>query len=650
MRLEHNVFITKIKLKIAGVSMRSEKRCVVVFEPDGRKVSVPIGGTILQVAKEAGINIRSECGGKGLCGKCKVVIKDFKALSKLTEVEKEFLSESEIGFGYRLACQAKILRDVTVIVPPEGRLGFRRIQVTGIERSVKLNPAVKKLHVILPEPTLSDIRPDYERLLDTLSNVTKADNLEIDYETLKKLPDILRDASFDVTVTIWNNQRIISVEPRDTSNELLGFAVDIGTSKIVGYLVDLTSGETLEISSVENPQVTYGEDIITRITFAIAKARNLKILQKLVVDAINKVLDEICRRTNVNPHKIYEVVVVGNTAMHHFFLGIQPKYTAFSPYVPTVKRQINVEARRMSININPSGIVTVLPIIAGYVGADAVADALATGICESDELSLLVDIGTNTEVFVGNSEDLLSCSCASGPAFEGMHIKHGMKAVAGAIERIRVNSDLEVEYESIGNVKPAGLCGSAMIDAVAEMFKRGIIDYRGRFNRRIETPRLRENNGEVEFVIAWRHETATGKEITVTQKDIREIQLAKAAIYTGCSVLMKRKNIKEKELDRVLIAGAFGNYINPESAKVLGLLPDVPVEKIRFVGNTAIAGAKMALLSEDVRRKADEISRKVRYLELAADPSFKEEFLKAIFIPHKDLNRFSSVKSILRSV
>ena len=623
---------------------------IVVFEPEGRKVSVPIGTTIFRVARGMGIGIRSECGGKGLCGKCRVVVKSPKALSDLTKAEKKYLSKSEIESGYRLACQSKILKSVTIIIPPESKLAVRKIQVIGVERSVKLNPAVKKLHVVLPKPALSDVRPDYERLICALSDATDLNDVRIDYEVLKRLPDIIRDSSFDVTVAIWDSRRVIAVERGNTSNELFGFAVDIGTSKIVGYLIDLTTGETLEISSIENPQITYGEDIMTRITFAIAKSENLKILQQLAVDAINKILDETCRRAKVNPHRIYEVVTVGNTAMHHFFLAIQPKYTALSPYVPAVKRQINVKARELNININPSGIVTILPIIAGFVGSDAVADVLATGIYESDELSLLVDIGTNTEVFIGNSEDLLSCSCASGPAFEGMHIKHGMKAVTGAIERVSISSDFEVEYETIGNMKPVGLCGSAMIDAVAEMFMCGIIDCRGRFNRQIETPRLREDNGKVEFVIAWEHETATGKEITVAQKDVREIQLAKAAIYTGCSIIMKRKNVCEKELGRVLVAGAFGNYINPKSAKILGLLPDVPVEKIKFVGNTAIAGAKMALLSEDARRKADEISRRTRYLELAADPSFKEEFLKATLIPHKDLDRFQSVKSILRSV
>lgn len=628
---------------ISGVS--------ITFEPEGKKIETPIGTTILRATEEAGVSIRSECGGTGSCGKCKVIVKNSDAVSSVTEIERKHLSHLEIDNGYRLACQTKILRNVAVEIPSESRRVSPKIQVLGLERTVKLNPSVKKFHLLLPKPTLHDITPDLERLLDVLSEkVQKAGDLEINYEILKELPFVLRDANWDITVTIWNNRKIIAVEPGDTTSDLFGFAIDIGTSKIVGHLVDLTSGKTVAIGSVENPQIIYGEDVITRITFAATNNANLEMLQRLVIDGINKVLHETCKSARVNQSMVYEVVAVGNTAMHHFLLAIQPKYTALSPYVPAIKRHLNVKAKELNININPFGIVTVPPIIAGFVGGDAIADVLATGICVSNELSLLVDIGTNTEVFVGNSEDLLSCSCASGPAFEGMHIKHGMKAFTGAIERVSINSNFDVEYETIGSEKPAGLCGSAMIDAVAEMFKHGIINSQGRFNRQIETPRFKENNGEVEFVIAWGHETATGKEITVTQKDIREIQLAKAAIYAGCSILMKRKNVMEKELDRVLVAGALGNYVNPGNAKVLGLLPDIPVEKMRFVGNTAVVGAKMMLLSQNFRKKADAISRKVRYLELAADPSFKVEFLKATFIPHKDLNRFPSVKSSLRGL
>jgi uncharacterized 2Fe-2S/4Fe-4S cluster protein (DUF4445 family) len=603
----------------------------VVFEPEGKRIKTSIGITVFQVAKKAGVSIRSECGGVGSCGKCRVIIRNSEAVSEVTEAERKHLSSSEIDSCYRLACQTKILRNVTVTIPPESRLISRKIQVLGLESKVKLNPSVNKFHLLLPKPTLSDIKPDLERLIGCLPQQNP--DLEIDYEILKELPDILRNANWHITVTVWNGHRIVAVEPGDTSNHLFGFAVDIGTSKIVGHLVDLTSGKTVATGSIENPQIIHGEDVITRITFATTNNTNLKTLQKLAVDGINKVLHKTCEKARVNPRKVYEVVVVGNTAMHHFFLGIQPKYVALSPYIPALKKPISIVAKELNIKVNQGGIVTVLPIIAGFVGADAVVDVVATGIHESEEVSLLVDIGTNTEVFLGNKDDLLCCSCASGPAFEGAHIKHGMKAVTGAIERVHVGPDLEVKYETIGNVKPSGLCGSAVIDVVAEMLKNRVIDQHGRFSSSLKAKRIRVNDSEREFVVVWGSETATRKEITVTQSDVREIQLAKAAIHTGCSILMKRKNIEEKDIDRVFIAGAFGNYINPENAKVIGLIPDIPTEKIKFVGNTAIMGAKMALVSKEIREKAELISKKIRYLELANDPDFKKEFLKALSFP-----------------
>ncbi|MCK5562741.1 DUF4445 domain-containing protein, partial [Candidatus Bathyarchaeota archaeon] len=361
------------------------------------------------------------------------------------------------------------------------------------------------------------------------------------------------------------------------------------------------------------------------------------------------VLHEACTQASADPNNIYEATIAGNTAMHHFLLGIQPKHLAFSPYTPAVRKSTEVKAEKLGIKINRNGNVHVLPVIAGFVGADAVGDVLSSGIHESAELSLLLDIGTNTEAFVGNADDILSCSCASGPAFEGAHIKHGMKAVTGAIEKVRIIPDTyEVEYETIDDVKPVGLCGSAMVDIVAEMLKSGIINHHGRLNRDIETSRLKTVDKVPEFVLAWENETSTEKEITVTQKDIGEIQLAKAAMFTGCSILMKRKNVKKENFDRVFIAGAFGNYINPENAKFIGLVPDVPTEKIEFVGNTAITGAKMVLVSREARETAEALSKRIRYLELAADPSFSSEFSQALFFPHRDLDRFPSVRKYLK--
>ena len=631
------------------MKVKVKRTIILIFEPEGRSVRTAPGTTIFQAASEAGVGIRSECGGKGVCGKCRVVVQDKSSLTEVTAAETKHLSSSEIDSGYRLACQSLVRRNVVVVIPPEGRIRARKIRITGLERPVPLNPLVKKFHIVLPKPTLSDVMPDFERLLGCLKDAYGSERLEIDYKLLMKLPNVLRNANWDITVTLWNDRKIIAVEKSDTSNRLLGLAIDIGTSKIVGYVVDLTIGKTIGVGSIENPQVMYGEDIISRITFAVAGDGKLEALQKLVVEGINDVIHRVCAEANVNPNDIYEATVVGNTAMHHLFLAIQPKHLALSPYTPAMRGPMNIHTKELNIKMNPNGIVHVLPVIAGFVGADAVADVLASGIYDSEELSLLIDIGTNTEVFIGNAVDILSCSCASGPAFEGAHIKQGMKAATGAIERVRIDSDsYEVEYETIDGAKPVGLCGSAMVDIIAELLKCGIINRQGRFERNVISPRLRILNDDVEFILARSEETVTGKDVTITQKDIREIQLAKAAIFTGCSILMRRKNVRREDLDRVFIAGAFGSYINPENAKFIGLVPDVPTEKIRFVGNTAISGAKMALISREARETAEMLSKKVRYLELATDPDFNQEFLKATFIPHKDLDRFPSIKEYLR--
>jgi uncharacterized 2Fe-2S/4Fe-4S cluster protein (DUF4445 family) len=617
------------------------------FEPEGRRVKTALGITIFQAAREAGISIRSECGGKGVCGKCRVIVQDKNSLNEVTATETKHLSSSEINSGYRLACQSFPKRNVKIMIPPESRIGARKIQITGLERPVPLNPLVEKFHLALPKPTLFDVTPDFERLLESMKNTYGFERLEINYRLLTKLPSILRNANWDVTVTLWDNRKVIAVEKGDTSDKLFGLAIDIGTSKIVGYLVDLRTGKTLDISSIENPQVFYGEDILSRITFAMRDDEKLEELQKLVIEGINDVIHKVCVETNVNPSDVYEATVVGNTAMHHLFLAIQPKYLALSPYTPAVRRGINICAKELNIKMNPYGNVHVLPVIAGFVGADAVADVLASGIYDSEELSLLIDIGTNAEIFIGNTEDILCCSCASGPAFEGAHIKHGMKATTGAIEKVRIKpNSYEVEYETVDGTKPTGLCGSAVVDIIAELLKCGIINRQGLFEREVASPRLRTLNGDVEFVLAESEETLSGKAITITQRDIGEIQLAKAAIFAGCSILMKRKNLRREDLDRIFIAGAFGSF-NPENAKFIGLVPDVPTEKISFVGNTAIAGAKMTLISKEARETAEMLSKKVRYLELAADPDFNQEFFKATFIPHKDLDRFPSIKEYL---
>lgn len=624
--------------------MESTRTLTLMVEPVGRRIRGDASSSILDALRESGIWIRSECGGKGTCGQCRIIVKESAGLRPVTEFEGRHLTETEIERGYRLACQSIPRKSLTVFIPEESRVRERRIQVEGVERPVGLNPMIRKLHLRLIPPTLSDVRPDADRLMEALKGVDGGLGFEVDHDVLRGLPDLLRASEWDVTVTLLGD-RVVSVEGGDTADLSYGVAVDIGTSKMVAHLVDLSDGRVAGVSSIENPQMLHGEDVISRITYAMESQEHRHELTALALGGVNTIVAEACKTAGVSPDNIYEMTVVGNTAMHHILLGIQPKFLALSPYVPATKRAINLKAKETGIRVNPNGNVHVLPVIAGFVGADDVGDLLSTGIHELDELSLLIDVGTNTEVNLGNRDDVLCCSCASGPAFEGAHIAHGMKAVEGAIERVRIDAEtFDVEYETIGGVKPIGLCGSAMIDILAELLRCRLVNGTGRLDGGASTARLKKLDGTTAFVVVNGANSQTGRDIVITQKDIRELQLAKAAVYTGCSILMKRKNVRAEDVNRVFVAGAFGNYIDPANAMVVGLFPDIPVDRFRLVGNAAISGAKMALVSREAREEAERLSQWVRYIELGADTEFGREFTSAMFFPHKDMGRFPSVK------
>ena len=623
----------------------------VTIEPHGIKVEVEKGTSLLQAIWKAGLSIRTECGGFGICGKDRIVIiKGNENINPLTKSEIEHLTKEEIDKGYRLSCQARVFGDVTIYIPEESRvkLAERKVAAQGFMRQITINPAVKVVKVQLPQPSLEDQRPDFDRLVDTVRNVTKLDNVRIDLDLLKDLPFKLRTYNWYLNVILWNDE-IISVEPGALNLDAYGVGVDIGTSKIVVHLVDLNTGEIKAVEYMENPQLAYGEDIMTRMTFAEMNPNNPKTLQNLVINAINELIERAAKDAKIPLGRIFEIVVVGNTTMHHFFLGLPTRFLSKSPFPPVTGELISIKARELGLKGHPKAYVTVLPNIAGFVGADAVADVLATGVINSKENVILVDIGTNTEIFVGNSENMVACSAPSGPAFEGAEITFGMKAVNGAIERIKINDDGEVEYSVIGDEKPKGLAGSAVIDAIAELFRRGIIDSRGRFRKDLNLRRLRKYDLGWGYVIAWASETAIGKDIVLFERDISEIILAKAAIYAGISVAMARRQVKQEEISRIFVAGSFGNHLDPLNAKTIGMLPDIPSERISFVGNTAVMGADMVLLSTEARHEAEEIAKKVKYIELTVDPLFSKEFHNALLIPHKDLNRFPSIMQLLKS-
>jgi len=622
----------------------------IIFQPSGKRAEALTGSTILDVARDTSINLSSVCGGEGRCGKCRIIVRvGNDLLSSPSKFEKRVFSEEDLSNGFRLACQTMVQHEgaVTVEVPAESRIDQHRLLLMGSEKKVKLAPAVRKIVVALEKPSLSDTRSDVDRLLDALDSKIGLRPV-VDYETLKKVPRVVRKKDWVITVTLWNNREIISVQPGQVSG-CYGFAVDIGTTKLAGYLLDLSNGKIVTTASAMNPQIPYGEDVISRIRFATENPENLVKLQQTVVEGVNQLIKETSKESGVLPDDVYEMTVSGNTAMHHIFLGIPPDNVALMPYPAALQSSMNVKAKELSLNLNHGAYVYVLPTIAGFVGGDAVADVLATGIHEADELSMLVDIGTNTEIVLGNKDRLVACSCASGPAFEGAHIKHGMRASTGAIEQVWIDPDtFDVGYKTVENGQPRGLCGSAIVDVVAELFKTKLIDKSGRFNRTLDTPRLRMNEKYTEFVIAWKKEGLAETDIVVTQGDIRVVQLAKAAIYTGASILMKHLNVKFHDIQKVFLAGAFGTYVDPLNAKIIGMYPNVSLEKVQFVGNTSGSGARMTLLSVEAREMAEEIARFVEYVELGADPSFQNEFLKATYLPHKELDQFPSVtKKIL---
>jgi len=626
------------------------KEVEVVFQPEGMHVRIESGQTILEAAKLAGVDLVSTCGGKGDCGKCRVIVTERKNIGPLTKIERQLLSANEIDAGYRLACRTIVNSRIAARIPEVSRTGKQRLQVEGIKTHVKLDPVIKKYFVKLPSPTLGDNKADVDRLLDLLKVKHHMKDLRVNLRVLQELPPMLREKEREATVVVWNDRVIIGVEPGATVQRVFGYAVDIGTTKLAGYLLDVTTGEVLAVESLINPQIPYGEDIITRITHALKGPGKQKQLQQLIVTGLNQMLKALLEKSGVRTEEVYEMTVVGNTAMHHLFLNICPKGLALSPYAPAVRTGLDINPKEVGMSMNPHGNIHVLPVVAGFVGADAIAVALATEVYKRSELCLVLDIGTNTEILLGNKDGLMACSCASGPALEGAHIKHGMRASTGAIERVQIDSaTLEVRYQTIDDVKPRGMCGSAIVDVTAEMLKAGIINVMGAINREIRSPRLRIEN-EPEFVIAFKKETSTGQDITVTQKDIREIQSAKAAIHTGALTLMKKRGVVEKNIDHVFIAGAFGSYIDPKNARFIGMYPEIGLEKVKVVGNAAGTGARMALVSKMARSQAEEISRRIRYVELATELDFQTEFCNSLSIPYADLSRYPETSEMLREL
>ncbi len=635
------------------------KKYRITFEPFGKTIDTPSGQNLFDVAKKAGIELNSSCGGEGTCGKCKVIVKEgkFKAAS-FTK-----LSQSEIAKGYVLACQTEALSDLLLEVPPESIMRKGQKIATGsrardLERLLKsldreIKPRVMKFFLTLPPPDLEDNISDTDRVKRELgkSGFTP-ERIYCSLKLLKNLNHILREGNWKITLTTierGNTLEIIGIELGDTTALRYGLAIDIGTTTIVLYLVNLLNGKIIDIASTYNSQARCGDDVITRIVYATERG-GLGELNNLVIADINGLVKILAERQRIDPRLIDSIVVSGNTTMTHLFFGIDPKYIREEPYIPAANLFPLVMAGEIGIEVNTDAVIYAIPGVASYVGGDITAGVLASGLNKEEELTLFIDVGTNGEIVLGNSEWLMTAACSAGPCFEGSGIKHGMRATDGAIEEISIDrKTYDVHRGVIGVENPIGICGSGMIDAIAEMFLSGVIDQKGKIREEIGLPRIRKGEEGVEFVIAWKEETGINRDIVLTEADINNILRAKAAIYAGFSILLKEAGLSFGDVSKVYIAGGFGNYIDVEKAITIGLLPDMPPEKFIFLGNTSIMGSYFCLLSKKMRKEAEGIARKMTYIELSVSRAFMDEYLSALFLPHTDITAFPTVKKMLKS-
>ncbi|MDP2930998.1 MAG: ASKHA domain-containing protein [Chloroflexota bacterium] len=597
------------------------------FQPVGRRGQCPVDKSLLDCARETGVGISSICGGAGTCYACKIQVLEGK-VSVPTSHELEAFSPQELANGWRLACQTYPASDLKLHVPPESMTTTQRLQVEGVEVGVPLDPPVHAYRVEMTPPSLSDLQADADRLLEALHQQHRLRCRKVDIDVLRDLSPRLRSWDWQALVSVRDDE-VVAVGP--VTSRQLGLAVDLGTTKIAAYLIDLSNGRTLAAKGMMNPQISYGEDIITRISRAMGPPPEGK-LRTVVVDALNQLAGELCAEVSASKEEIVEAVVVGNTVMHHLLLGLPVAQLASSPFAPAIRQALDIKSRDAGLHIAPGAYLHLLPNIAGFVGADHVAMLLATGVAQAKGVTIAMDIGTNTEVSIIDDGVITSASCASGPAFEGGHIKHGMRAASGAIERVRVTKS-GIQYQTIDGVSPVGICGSGVLDILAQLYLAGVLDEGGRMLA--NHPRVRSNQEQqCEFVLVSEREREGRPAIVFTQHDVRELQLAKAAMRAGIQVLLEAKGRIEEEIEEVIIAGAFGSYIDVSSAVTVGMLPSLPLERFRQVGNAAGMGAKLALISASKRTEAKALASWVNYVELATAPDFMQTFIQASYLGH----------------
>ncbi|MBP6210803.1 MAG: DUF4445 domain-containing protein [Anaerolineales bacterium] len=643
------------------------KKHNIILQPSGRRGQVEEGVSVRTAARELGVEIESICAENATCGKCMVLIEEGRFekynidskrgnVSPVTTEEAAYFARRpkllkdkgwEVG-QVRLSCQCKIRGDVLINVPEESRGNKQIVRKSATQREIEVKPSIRKYLVSMSPPTLERPIADWERLakgLETSMGLVRGteeklprwNEFTIDYQCLRTLSATLREAKWNVTVSVWQDQEVVQVQA-GYHEDSYGAAVDIGSTTVALYLCNLRTGEMLAAESEMNPQIVYGEDVMSRIQYTIEHADGLEKLHKAIIATLNKLLKQAAKTADIHTKDILEMVLVGNSTMHHLLLNLNPKDLGLAPFVPAIHSSVDVKARELGLNINPAANIHVLPTIASFVGADTSAMLVAEEPHKQDENWLLIDVGTNAELVLGNRKRLVCTSTPTGPALEGAHVEYGMRAAPGAIERVRIDEKtLEPKYKIVGEEnwnegKAKGICGSAIIDAVAELFRAGIVDSRGKFKTGLESTRIRKGESGWEYVIAWAEETSIGRDIPMTQQDVRQIQLAKAALFTAARTLLKRSGLESP--DKIILAGGFGSYIDKEKAMLIGLIPDCELPNVYAVGNSAGDGARIALLNVEKRREIEAVTRRVERFELPTDPEFQNQFMLATSFPH----------------
>jgi len=614
----------------------SEQQFRITFQPSGRNVFVLPGTKIVEAAGRVGININMPCGGQGTCGKCRIQITSETKTSPC-QVEKDIFGQEELNIGWRLACQTSVQNDMTIYIPDESLIVTSQKILTktrGVEQ-INTKPAISKIYVELAEPTRVDNKPDVERLSKQIGEH------KLGLEQLRKLPKFLRDNDFKGTAVLADHI-LIDIEPGNTTNQCYGAAFDIGTSTIVGSLMDLCNGSEMAVTSGINPQVAYGDDVLSRIEHASSCSDCLDQLHTQVIATINKMIESMCQQKGIDREQIYEVVIAGNSTMEHLLCGIDPSSLGKVPFVPVHSKGMMFSASELGISVNHRGLVYLFPIIGGFVGGDITAGILITNMTCEKSPYLLVDVGTNGEIVIVKDEKFWAASTAAGPAFEGARISCGMRATHGAIEKVVFDDD--VRCSTIGNATPVGLCGSGLIDLAAELLKNGLLSTHGQLLSGDQVPaqvpdaiksRIRKNeHDQVEFLVYEQSQGRKDLKVAVTQKDIRELQLAVGAIRAGVEIMLRKTDTKVEDIENIFIAGGFGSFIRRTNAQRIGLIPkDVPHNKISFIGNSSLDGAQLALLSTNARQRAEEITKIVTHIQLSLDMDFQTEFANAMIFP-----------------